>query len=224
MCGIFGSTDRERFITLYELNRQRGTFATAVSVVLSNGDLPVVKWEGSPTLHEVESKIKMIERSGKISVILGHTQAPTSAKRKYERSTSHPFNEDGWTVAHNGVLTNFEDLKENLAPKWKNPVDSSIIPHSLDLFYKEDNPGLTCVTRTLSLLEGTYGVWIYHSGDMCVYVARCGSTLFADLLNNDFSSTKFKGSETLAEGTVYQITKEGLTTVGEFDYDSPFFT
>lgn len=224
MCGIFGSTDRERFLTLYELNKQRGTFATSVSMVLENGDLPVVKWEGSPTIRAVDDQIKIIQKERKITLFLGHTQAPTSAKRKYDRSTSHPFNEDGWTLAHNGVLTNFEDLKENFSSKWKNPVDSSIIPYVINSFYKENTPGLTCVTRSLSLLEGTFGVWVYHTTDMCTYIARCGSTLFANLLDNDFSSTKFKGSETLAEGIVYQITREGLTTVGQFDFNSPFFT
>jgi glucosamine 6-phosphate synthetase-like amidotransferase/phosphosugar isomerase protein len=224
MCGIFGSTDKERFLTLYELNKQRGTFATSVSLVLENGDLPVIKWEGSPTVKAVLNQIKSIEKTKKISSYLGHTQAPTSAKRKYDRVTSHPFNEDGWTVAHNGVLSNFDDLKENLATKWENPVDSSIIPHTINVFSKDGNPGLVAVTRSLSLLEGTFGLWLYHSDDSCTYIARCGSILFANLLNNDFSSIKFKGSETLEEGIVYQVTREGLTTVGQFDFDSPFFT
>ena len=47
MCGIFGSTDLERFKTLYELNKDRGSFAYG-SMLLQEGEKPVVqKAEGN---------------------------------------------------------------------------------------------------------------------------------------------------------------------------------
>ena len=57
-----------------------------------------------------------------------------------------------------------------------------------------------------------------------MFLARCGSTIFVDKLNNTFSSVKFKGSEALEEGVLYQLTPEGITSIGLFDCDSPFFT
>jgi len=224
MCGIFGSNDRERFLTLYELNKQRGTFATSISVVLENGDLPVMKWQGSPAVKTVEDQLKIIDKESKATAFLGHTQAPTSAKREYSKTTSHPFNTEGWTVAHNGVLTNFEEIKINMLPKWKNPVDSSTIPAIINSLCKEGKDPLDALSKGLSLLEGTFGLWIYSSIDLRIYIARCGSTLFANLLSNDFSSTKFKNSEALEEGYIYQLTREGLTSVSQFDFNSPFFT
>lgn len=229
MCGIFGATELDRFITLYELNKQRGTFSTSMGIVTDAGDVIVHRWSGSidskEAVAELTNSLKISNR--KARYYLGHTQAPTSSKRKYSRETSHPFHIDSWVIAHNGVLTNFNEIKEEFAPKWKNPVDSSIIPVILDETYKTfgnsvDQPEI--VAKTLGLLEGTFGLWVFESSERSLYIARCGSTLFADMINNEFSSIKFKNSEPLEEGILYMLTPEGITGVAMFDFNSPFFT
>lgn len=223
MCGIFGATKKERFLTLYDLNRKRGTFATSLCLVTQRGDLIIHRWGGtvdSKTVNKVFEK-----EDNNVVYYLGHTQAPTSSKRKYSKETAHPFNYDMYTVAHNGVLSNFNDLKINLNPKWKNPVDTSIIPFMITLYRGEhqDNGSIPAIVNTLNLLEGTFGLWIYDSLINTTFIARCGSTLFMNAVENEFSSVKFKDSEPVEEGKLYQVTPEGLTSVALFDFDSPFF-
>lgn len=229
MCGIFGATDRERFLTLYDLNRKRGTFATSLCLLTTTGDMVIHKWQGTP---KVEGVVKAFDKLDlKIKYYLGHTQAPTSSSRKYNKNTAHPFKHGTFAVAHNGVLTNFDDLKANLNPKWKNPVDSSIIPYAMAL-YRADHAEDQCMSsitidsmvNVLNLLEGTYGLWIFDTLSSNIFIARCGSTLFMNAVQNEFSSVKFKSSEPVDEGKVYQITPEGLTSVALFDFNSPFFT
>lgn len=229
MCGIFGSTDKEKFLTLYNLNKQRGTFSTSISLALQeqNGDVEIHKWSGSPDVEEVNHFITKILKNNKVKFFLGHTQAPTSSKRKFSKETSHPFYLNNWVVAHNGILTNFIDLKDQIRPAWKNPVDSSVIPpilSSIEQSIRGPENSVHVITTTLGLLEGTYGLWIYNTNTEILYLARCGSTIFADVFTNTFSSIKFKGSEALEEGVLYQLTKEGITSIGMFDFNSPFFT
>jgi glucosamine 6-phosphate synthetase-like amidotransferase/phosphosugar isomerase protein len=83
---------------------------------------------------------------------------------------------------------------------------------------------IAAITTSLGQLEGTFGLWIYDSNRKTMFLARCGSTLFANVLTNEFSSIKFKNSEPLEEGHLYQLTPEGVTSVDLFDFDSPFFT
>lgn len=155
---------------------------------------------------------------------LGHTQAPTSSERKYTPKTSHPFKCGDWFVAHNGVLTNFENLKQYIkSPKLYNNVDSSIIPALLDLYSGESDNEIAIISETLSMLKGTYGVWIYNIVSGNIYLGRCGSTLYCDFLSNNFSSLPIKKYKELEEGIIYQITREGTTSVGGFSTDSPFF-
>jgi len=156
---------------------------------------------------------------------LGHTQAPTSAQRKFSPSTSHPFQYKEWIIAHNGVITNDKQLKLLLTDKKSyNVVDSSVIAPLIAKYFKETGDEITAIVKTLSSLQGTFGVWIYNQKSTNIYLARCGSTLYADFLNNEFSSLKEDGFVPLEEGFVYLLTKEGITSVGRFKPNSPFFT
>ena len=224
MCGIFGATEREQFLTLYELNQKRGNFATSLCFVNKKGDMHIHRWSGVIDIQQIKKTLNNTEEE--IVMLVGHTQAPTSSKRKYSTETAHPFNVQNYTIAHNGVLSNFNDLKEMFDPKWKNPVDSSIIPFMCTMYEEEfpNSESIEAITHTLGKLEGTFGLWIYESSRNTMYLARCGSTLFANKIENSFSSVKFKNSEALDEGCLYQSTPEGITAVGMFDCDSPFFT
>jgi hypothetical protein len=80
------------------------------------------------------------------------------------------------------------------------------------------------ITNCLGFLKGTFGVWIYNANSRNIYLAKCGVTLFADLIENEFSSVKYKFYEPLEDGTLYQLTSEGITSISTFECDSPFFT
>lgn len=155
----------------------------------------------------------------------GHTQAPTSSKRTFDQATSHPFDCGLWTVAHNGVLTNDIELKKLIKDKTSfNEVDSSVIPALLDQTYEESaDSEVDVICKVLSKLKGTFGLWIYCKESHNAYLARSGSTLYADLVNNTFSSLPEEKFTSLEEGVLYLITPEGITSVGGFSSNSPFF-
>lgn len=156
---------------------------------------------------------------------LGHTQAPTSAQRAFSPNTSHPFQLKEWLIAHNGVLTNHKELKQLIANKKSfNVVDSSVIPALLDMHFKKYNDEILAIIKTLSMLKGTFGLWIYNQKTANIYIARSGSTLYADFLNNEFSSLPDNDFVTVEEGLLYLLTKEGITSVGKFHINSPFFS
>ena len=128
-------------------------------------------------------------------------------------------------MTHNGVLTNHEELRKQLK-KYRsvNEVDSSVIPALIYSFCNKSTKEVQCICNALSLLKGTFGLWIYNSSSGNVYLARSGSTVYADYITNDFSSTPFDKFKPLDEGTLFLQTVEGLTSVGEFKPNSPFFT
>ncbi len=73
-------------------------------------------------------------------IYLGHNQAPTSSAREWNEHTSHPFISGDWIVAHNGIITNYNELIDEYIPCHNNPVDSSIIPTLLDEFEYNHGP------------------------------------------------------------------------------------
>jgi len=214
MCGIFGATDRERFKTLYNINRERGDFAFGCLFLTENRDVQYC--ESQPGVVEVEEFF-----SDRYFYLLGHTQAPTSSERNFNKDTSHPFIDGDWVVAHNGVLSNFEVLKQKYLPEHTNTVDSSIIPGLLNLH--DDENELNTVKTVMELLEGTYSLWMFNAQSKNIYVVRCGSTLYGNLLQCEFSSFPDIGLTELDNNSIFIITSEGLTKVSSFKGNSPFF-
>ena len=158
-------------------------------------------------------------------IFLGHTQAPTSSQRVFSPATSHPFQYKNWIIAHNGVLTNDRELKKLIKDKRAyNVVDSSIIAPLIDLKVKEMKDEVAGICRALSMLKGTFGLWIYDQSASNIYLARSGSTVFANFITNDFSSLEEEDFVALEQGVLYLLTKEGLTSVGTFKTNSPFFS
>ena len=115
MCAIFGSTERSKFISLYELNKDRGGYATTFSGIKND------------TITTFKRKMFDIDNLylEDWDYYLGHHQAPTSSVRKYSEKTSHPFNYGRWHVAHNGVLMNHKEVTEASDTR---EIDTSYIP------------------------------------------------------------------------------------------------
>jgi len=240
MCGIFGVLDGDysKFIKLYQRNQERGDFAFGALFTRNNdrtsGFHLTVKCKENFSIPKDYPLVEN-DKASKIEefkALLGHTQAPTSSKREFSAKTSHPFQCNKWYVAHNGVLSNDRIIATKLTPDTYNEVDSSVIPA---LFHKTEQEHQTrlgadkrinevdVICESLSQLQGTMGLWICNSTLSNVYLARSGSTLYANYLDNSFSSTKEPKMEELAEGTLYQLTPEGVTAVGKFNSNSPFF-
>lgn len=220
MCAIFGSKNRTLFNILHGATKERGVYAFSAGFLdHSSRRLKLYRQHGHP--KDIE---KLAHASGD-SMFLGHSQAPTSSAREYDKSTSHPFTAGNWVAAHNGVLTNHVELNKKHCVWNKNPVDSSVIPNMLHVFEqkKPDAAEEEIICNVLSLLEGTFALWIFNESTGNVFVARQGSTLFASESTGDFCSITSKGWVEVEEGKLFRVTK-GYELVGEFKSTSPFFT
>jgi glucosamine--fructose-6-phosphate aminotransferase (isomerizing) len=226
MCGIFGSSKIERVQNLYETNFERGTFSSSL-----------VCLEGISVQHTIKSKGRFdIEREldhSKGKYFVGHTQAPTSAKRDWEPETSHPFTSTSWSVVHNGVLTNYKDIlheytNDNLFDKTDNPVDTAVIPKLLQYFTesqagtKEELTAPEIIKATLNKLQGTFAVAIVDTDCNDVYIARQGSILHYND-KGEFSTMGGEGFRILPEGIIMMLKDyKEWKVVDTFTTRSPF--
>jgi glucosamine--fructose-6-phosphate aminotransferase (isomerizing) len=217
ICGIYGSTNPSKFEVLDKVNQQRGNFASGL-FYHDGQNYDFTHVEGIFDWDE-------IDLPGGFTY-LGHNQAPTSSARVWRAHNSHPFVKDNWVVAHNGVLTNFNELKRDYLPDHENIVDSSIIPalllHFEKMFEKTNTieKEILLISYVLELLQGTFGLWIVNTDTLNTYIARQGSTLFYDY--NSFSSTRGTDFEEIKEGVIYRFSKKNIKPVGQFKCKSPF--
>jgi predicted glutamine amidotransferase len=139
----------------------------------------------------------------------------TSEIRTFDPDTSHPFTYKNTYLAHNGVLQNFNELKEKYELKSKtNKVDSSVI---LPLIY------MSGIKNALSDIQGTFGCWMYEPNMGRLRIFRAGSTLFTD--DESFSSVQLPGWESVKEGMIYEFnfSKNTFFEKQVFEVNSPFF-
>lgn len=223
MCGIAGSFKPSMFEVLMEGNSVRGNFAMSMMQLRKKRGHSTTKRKGVINFDEVDYHHEL-------KYLIGHTQAPTSAKRSWEYDTSHPFHCGDWMIVHNGVLTNEAALRKQIEGGNTNPVDSSCISmlleqnsHEFDLSKPEER--ILAVEKTLEMLQGTFALAIVYMPKNIVYLARQGSVLHVDSKGN-FSSLKGADSdyEAIPEGAILTLQKKKWVKVGSFEHQSPFLT
>ena len=160
-----------------------------------------------------------------IDYYIGHVQAPTSAQREWLYDTSHPFESLSWSVVHNGVLTNYENIRAQYIDWDVNPVDTAVIPNLLQHFTeqcRDECPAPEIIKQTLELLEGTFALCMVDTDCNDVYLARQGSILHYND-KGDFSTLGGEGFKLLPEGVILMLkdNKEWVE-VNKFNTKSPF--
>jgi glucosamine 6-phosphate synthetase-like amidotransferase/phosphosugar isomerase protein len=204
ICGIFGATSAEKFLELYDLNKGRGDYAYG-GLYIRKGELyQIDKRKGTPDLQK--------EDLPWADWYLGHLRAPTSNVTMFRYDNSHPFTCNEWIVAHNGILSNFNQLKVRYL--YNGDVDSSIIPVMLSA---RGSLGV------LDQLQGTFGIWAYNAKTDDIFLARCASSIWFDEGTGAFSSVQFEGSQMLKEGVIKRLTTLGVSDWGTFPFKSPYF-
>lgn len=220
MCSIYGAKNRTLFNILHDATKDRGVYAfSAAFLNHKKRKLTITRQHGHP------KDIEQLSGKDGDELFLGHNQAPTSSARTYNKDTSHPFVAHNWVVAHNGVLTNHKDINKKHCNWNKNPVDTSCIPNLLHALESKHPVAYEreIICDALSMIEGTFAVWIFNEKTGHVFIARQGSTLFANPETGDFCSIQSKGWVEVTEGVLFDITK-GYEQAGEFKSKSPFFT
>jgi len=211
MCGIAGSSNFEKAFNLYKLNLHRGSYSTGFMAVCRNSKSYFIhKLPGHLTDTDFENyQYKLALSNQPYDYFLFHSRAPTnSTETKWSDKTTHPFDQDGCFVAHNGIITNFEEINSN--PPFE--VDSQMIPHDLIKNYS--------ISKTYSNYQGLLTSWIVWDGE--VYVVKAGSSLWMD--KDSFSSSQFQDSTCVEEDGIWFKLKEGsFSKEGTFSYESPYF-
>ena len=164
MCGIIGyAGDNEAFPVLMKGLRSleyRG-YDSAGIAVFDNDNLSVVKSEG-----KIENLKKKIENGEKIigRVGIGHTRWATHGKPNEQNCHPHSDSDRLFTVVHNGIIENYDMIKEALKDKNYNfysDTDTEVIPQLLSYFYEGNL--LETVQKTLNVLNGSYALGIICS-------------------------------------------------------------
>ena len=170
MCGIVGYIGNKKAmpILLQGLTRleYRGYDSAGVAV-LENGKIEVKKDKGRV------SNLSSLEGIDKIEGTCGiaHTRWATHGKPSKENSHPHMDNDNLFAVVHNGIIENYNELKNMLIKKgykFISQTDTEIIPNLINYYYKQDKSKdelkiLRAVRNACMELKGSFALEIITS-------------------------------------------------------------
>lgn len=168
MCGIVGYIGKQKAspILINGLIRleYRGYDSAGISTIESDG-LSIMKNKGRvKNLYDLEGIDKL---EGTIGI--AHTRWATHGKPSKENAHPHQDNSKTFSVVHNGIVENYNDLRKFLTDNGYNflsETDTEIIPNLIDFYYKKDNKNtninkfLTAVKNACSNLKGSFALEI----------------------------------------------------------------
>ena len=167
MCGIVGyiGTKKASPILINGLIRleYRGYDSAGISTIEQNS-LSIMKDQGRvKNLYKLEG---LDDLEGTIGI--AHTRWATHGKPSKENSHPHMDNSKTFSIVHNGIIENFNELREFLGKEgytFYSQTDTEVIPNLIHYYYNKDNNHdelrfLRAVKNACSELKGSFALEI----------------------------------------------------------------
>ena len=214
MCGIvgyIGSREKKEILLdgLQELE-YRGYDSAGIAII-ENRQLKNFKAVGK--LQNLREKTKNYTSEG-FGVAIGHTRWATHGKPT--ELNAHPHMGEYSFVVHNGIIENYQALKEELQSdgiQFLSQTDTETIVHLFEKNYNINNNAWKSFQQTIEKLEGAYATLLITEAQAdTIFFAKNGSPL---LIGFDEKDVYFASSDTPIIGKAKEVY---YLEDGEFGY------
>jgi len=190
MCGIVGYIGhREAYpIIINGLKRLEYRGYDSAGLVLSTGtDFELVKTKGK--VSDLEDKSANLDKTPHLGI--GHTRWATHGVPNDVNSHPHMSNNGRLVLVHNGIIENYESIKQLLKDKgyvFHSDTDTEVLVNFIQLFQEEQNLNLTDAVRlALNEVIGAYAIAVLDKEEAnTIVVGRLGSPLAIGIGDNEF--------------------------------------
>ena len=183
MCGIFGvvsslSVQQDLIQGLSKLE-YRGYDSAGLSIISNSKKIKRIRCTGKV------NALKRLLASSKLqgSCGIAHTRWATHGVPNLKNS--HPHNYGRFSIVHNGIIENSDDIKNFLlqkSHKFSSDTDSEVIAHLLEYFSNKHNTLSKILLNTFKKLKGSFALGIIYDGQPDqIIVASNGSPILIGL-------------------------------------------
>ncbi|TGD21297.1 glutamine--fructose-6-phosphate transaminase (isomerizing) [Companilactobacillus suantsaicola] len=157
MCGIVGVIGNKNATDILlnglEKLEYRGYDSAGIYVNNQKGKDFLVKEVGK--ISELENAVTS-DVQGVVGI--GHTRWATHGKPTVENAHPHFSEDNRFYLVHNGVITNYEELKNKYLSDFtfKSQTDTEVAVQLVDYFAKQGMDGESAFRKALSLIQGSY--------------------------------------------------------------------
>jgi glucosamine--fructose-6-phosphate aminotransferase (isomerizing) len=165
MCGIVGYIGTQTAINVLidglERLEYRGYDSAGIATI-SEGEVDCIRAKGK--LVNLKEKLEREVNTARIGI--GHTRWATHGKPEERNAHPHRDNSGRIAVVQNGIIENYQDLREELKEKgytFHSETDTEVIPILLEDIYKNIDKSdadafLQAIQQTIARLEGAFAI------------------------------------------------------------------
>ena len=185
MCGIVGYIGNSNCVN-FILNglkhlEYRGYDSAGIAIAEKNS---VKIFKKCGRLKELENLIKNVNLEESCCGI-GHTRWATHGKPN--DLNSHPHKKNNVTIVHNGIIENYEKIKEKLEEKkykFKSQTDSEVVAALIDSYY--ENSPVDAIINAAKGIKGSYALGIiFKDKKDTIYAVKKNSPLIIGIGQNE---------------------------------------
>jgi len=193
MCGIFAILGKDNFqgvsLTGIKLLLNRGYDSCGISYIEQN-KLNTIKYastKSTPSIELLENELlsKPIIDS---SIAILHTRWSTHGPPTNENSHPHHDNKDRIALVHNGIIENYQELKDELLSHglvFKSQTDTEVVAVMIGYYLDQGLSVENAISNTVERLLGTWALTIIHKDfPNRIWVTRNGSPLLLGIEND----------------------------------------
>lgn len=162
MCGIVGYVGKDKalpkLITGLKNLEYRGYDSAGVAI-LDGEKLDIVKNKGR--IKNLEEILDYDKLGGNIGI--AHTRWATHGIPSLENAHPHMDSKHNFAVVHNGIIENYQELKEKLIHLgyiFVSETDTEVIPMLMEYYYEIEKDVFRAFQKTTSDLKGSYAILV----------------------------------------------------------------
>ncbi len=187
MCSIIGyyGNDVAAPIIVKALKRMEYRGYDSVGVATKSENQISVK-KGVGKVSEVNESVKLSTLPGNIGI--GHTRWATHGKVTDVNAHPHSSNSGRIAIVHNGIIENFNELKENLQKdgfEFKSETDTEVIANLIQQNFSKLSNVKETILKTVSQLKGHYAFVVMFE-DGTLVAARFHEPLIIGIDKNSY--------------------------------------
>ena len=187
MCSIIGYYGKESAAPILVKGLKRMEYRGYDSVgVATKSDHKIEVRKGVGKVTEVNDSENLDKLPGSIGI--GHTRWATHGKVTKVNAHPHPSNSGKVVIVHNGIIENFNELKEDLQKNgftFISETDTEVIANLLQQNYDQTSDVKKAIINTVSKLKGHYAfVAMFENGILAA--ARYHEPMIIGIGKNDY--------------------------------------
>ena len=184
MCGIVGYTGHKQAQQILLSNLQKLEYRGYDSCGIALDGCGITVYKDTVRVAELSRSLPPHDST----VGIGHTRWATHGMPSKVNAHPHCDCTGNIAVVHNGVITNYEQLKKQLIAEghtFHSETDTEVVAHLVEKHLQDNTDLVKAVSQAMGEIEGSYAVIVMVEGEPGLIVARKDSPLIIGLGHNE---------------------------------------